>query len=125
MSSSHAPRSRSSVRSVLCSVVFVALSSTAAAHEPRVSAPGYCAHYLAEPNPLQMANGLALDGRGNLYVARVLRNSIVKIDLFTFEATEIAGDYDAPTQQLQGPDDMAFDGSGDLYVTEFLGRQVA
>ncbi len=103
------------------------LASAAVAHEADtgVSAPGYCASYVTRPNPLQMANGMALDARGNLYVDRVLRNSIVRVHLPSRAITEVAGDYDPFPQQLQGPDDMVFDGAGNLYVTEFLGRQVA
>ncbi len=114
------------IRSLIASLA-VAAAAPAAAHEhvPGVDAPGFCAQYIVRPNHIQMANGLAVDRNGNLLIDRVLRNSIVKLDLFSRELTEIAGDSDPFAQQLQGPDDMAFDGAGNLYVTEFLGRQVA
>ncbi len=114
-------------RSAIIATTVAIFGSVATAHEPEtgVVAPGYCASYLARPNPLGMANGMALDARGNLLVDRVLRNSIVRVNLGTRAITDVATDYDAFADQLQGPDDMVFDGAGNLYVTEFLGRQVA
>jgi hypothetical protein len=60
--------------------------------EPPASldAPRHRARYLVKPNPIQISNGLALDGAGSLYIDRVLRNSIVKYDLATGATTEIA-----------------------------------
>ena len=88
-----------------------------------VSAPGCRARYLVPPNPINLTNGMALDGKGGLYVIQAFYNRIVRVDLQHPEiVTVIADETDA--EPLQFPDDMALGPDGNLYVTELLSRKV-
>ena len=88
-----------------------------------VSAPGCRPRYLVPPNPLNMTNGMALDGKGGLFVNQFVYNRIVRVDLQHPEnVTVIADETDA--QPLQAPDDIALGPDGNLYVTELVGRKV-
>ncbi|MEW6472447.1 MAG: hypothetical protein AB1679_09255 [Actinomycetota bacterium] len=88
-----------------------------------VSAPGCRARYLVPPSPLNQTDGMALDGRGGLYVTMALYNRIVRVDLQDpRNITVIADETDA--EPLQVPDDIALGPDGNLYVTELLGRKV-
>ena len=60
-----------------------------------VSAPGYRVRYLVPPNPLNLTDGMALDGKGGLYITQALYNRIVRIDLQTLSLTVIADETDA------------------------------
>ena len=87
-----------------------------------VDAPGYHARYLVEPNPLQQTDGLALDGKGGLYVTQALSNRVVHFDLASQAVTRIADEADAAP--LRVPDDVALGPDGNLYVTAMLDRSV-
>lgn len=88
-----------------------------------VSAPGCRARYLVPPNPINQTDGMALDGKGGLYVTQALYNRIVRVDLANPQnITVIADETDA--EPLQVPDDMTLGPDGNLYVTELLGRKV-
>jgi sugar lactone lactonase YvrE len=88
-----------------------------------VSAPGCRVRYLVPPNPLNLTNGMALDGKGGLYVIQAFYNRIVRVDLqHPNKLTVIADETDA--EPLLFPDDMALGPDGNLYVTELLSRKV-
>ena len=91
---------------------------------PGVRAPGCAVRYLVPPNyGLNQTDGMALDGKGGLYVTQALYNRVVHIDLAHPERlTVIADETDA--QPLQVPDDITLGPDGNLYVTELLGRKV-
>ncbi|MFJ8745625.1 hypothetical protein ACIRL2_40475 [Embleya sp. NPDC127516] len=89
-----------------------------------VESDAYSARYLVQPNPLPSTNGLALDGRGNLYVAQALYDRITRIDLTTGAAERIADDTDPVADALQSPDDVAVGPDGNLYVTNALKKSV-
>ncbi|NUU24853.1 MAG: hypothetical protein HOV68_25610 [Streptomycetaceae bacterium] len=84
----------------------------------------YSARYLVRPNPLPAVNGLALDGRGHLYVAQALYDRITRIDLGTGAAVRIADDTDPVADAVQSPDDVAVGPDGNLYVTNALKKSV-
>jgi sugar lactone lactonase YvrE len=89
-----------------------------------VRAPGCGVRYLVPPNHgLNQTDGMALDGKGGLYVTQALYNRVVRIDLqHPEQLTVIADETDA--QPLQVPDDITLGPDGNLYVTELLGRKV-
>ena len=89
---------------------------------PLITSAGYRAGQLVPPNPLNEDNGLALDGRGGVYVCQALYNRISHLDLTTGAVTMIADEHDA--RPLQVPDDVAIGRDGDLYITEILGAKV-
>jgi sugar lactone lactonase YvrE len=88
-----------------------------------VSAPGCRARYLVPPNPLNLTNGMALDGKGGLFVNQFLYNRIVRVDLQRPENVSVIAD-ETDAEPLQGPDDLALGPDGNLYVTELFGRKV-
>lgn len=88
---------------------------------PGVTAAGYDVRYLAEPNPLNITDGLALDGKGGLYICLALTSGIVRLDLATGELSAIAGEFD--TEPLV-PDDITMGPDGNLYVSDLFGRAV-
>jgi sugar lactone lactonase YvrE len=87
-----------------------------------VSAPGHRVRYLVPPNPLNQTDGMALDGKGGLFVAQALYNRVVRVDLKSRAMTVIADETDA--EPLLAPDDITMGPDGNLYVTELLGRKV-
>ena len=89
-----------------------------------VRAPGCGVRYLVPPNyGLNHTDGMALDGKGGLYVTQALYNRVVHLELAHPEKlTVIADGTDA--EPLQVPDDVALGPDGNLYVTELLGRKV-
>jgi sugar lactone lactonase YvrE len=87
-----------------------------------VRAPGHDVRYLVPPNPLNQTDGMALDGKGGLFVTQALYNRVVHVDLKTLALTVIADETDAVS--LQAPDDITMGPDGNLYVTELLGRKV-
>src|SRR5581483_11877591 len=46
-----------------------------------VRAPGCGVRYLVPPNPINQTDGMALDGKGGLYVTQALYNRVLRIDL--------------------------------------------
>jgi sugar lactone lactonase YvrE len=89
---------------------------------PGVTAAGYDVRYLVPPNPLNITDGLVLDGRGGLFICQALINRVVRLDLATGGLTVIADEFDA--EPLQVPDDITLGPDGNLYVTNLLGRNV-
>ena len=87
-----------------------------------VSAPGYRVRYLVEPHPLRQTDGMALDGRGGLWVTEALSNRVTHLDLATLETTRIADETDA--EPLRVPDDIVLGPDGNLYVTAMFDRAV-
>ncbi|MCA1841786.1 MAG: SMP-30/gluconolactonase/LRE family protein [Actinobacteria bacterium] len=89
---------------------------------PGVSAPGHRVRYLVPPNPINQTDGMALDGKGGLFVTQALYNRVVHVDLKSLALTVIADETDAAP--VQAPDDITMGPDGNLYVTELLGRKV-
>ncbi|WTX00067.1 SMP-30/gluconolactonase/LRE family protein [Streptomycetaceae bacterium NBC_01309] len=127
-----APRGRSTTRRPVLLLLAAALpllaatpgAATGAQSTAAVADGNYSARYLVRPNPLPAANGLALDGRGHLYVAQALYNRVTRIDLATGAAVRIADDTDPAGDSLQSPDDIAVGPDGNLYVTNSLHKSV-
>src|SRR2546423_9207652 len=92
------------------------------AHAVGVDAPGYHARYLVEPNPLQQTDGLALDGRGGVWVTQALSNRVVHLDLASGAVTRLADESDAAP--IRVPDDIVLGPDGNLYVSAMLDRSV-
>jgi sugar lactone lactonase YvrE len=89
---------------------------------PEVNAPGYRVRYLVQPNPLQQTDGMALDGKGGVFVTQALSNRVVRLDLTNHSITRIADEPDA--EPLRVPDDITLGPDGNLYVTAMLDRAV-
>ena len=89
---------------------------------PEVIAPGYHARYLVQPNPLQQTDGMALDGKGGLFVTQALSNRVVRLDLANLAITRVADEPDA--EPIRVPDDVTLGPDGNLYVTAMLDRAV-
>jgi sugar lactone lactonase YvrE len=110
------------VAAVTLGGVFLPAPVDAGDEVPGVSAAGHRVRYLVPPNPLNQTDGMALDGKGGLFVTQALSNRIVRIDLKSLAITVIAEETD--TAPLLAPDDVTVGPDGNLYVTELLGRKV-
>ena len=109
----------------LSALAIVATPAAAPAEAQQgVVAPGYEAGYLAAPNPLPNTSGVALDGKGHLYIGSLLRNRVTRLDLATLATTDIVSDDETGGATLNGPDEIVFGRDGNLYVTEFIGQRV-
>jgi sugar lactone lactonase YvrE len=110
------------VAAVTLGGVFLPAPVDAGDEVPGVSAAGHRVRYLVPPNALNQTDGMALDGKGGLFVTQALSNRIVRIDLKSLAITVIAEETD--TAPLLAPDDVTVGPDGNLYVTELLGRKV-
>jgi sugar lactone lactonase YvrE len=108
----------------IVATVVVPAPAGARADVAGVRAPGCGVRYLVPPNHgLNQTDGMALDGKGGLYVTQALYNRVVHIDLAHPEKVTVIADGTDP-EPLQVPDDVALGPDGNLYVTELLGRKV-
>jgi sugar lactone lactonase YvrE len=112
------------VFTALVSLVVAAATAGSSTARPPVSAPGYDARYVVRPNPLPATNGLAMDGNGNLYIAQVLFNRVLRYHVDTGVLEPIAYPGDGKGLELQFPDDIAVGPDGDLFVTTALTKSV-
>jgi streptogramin lyase len=89
-------------------------------------------NFPAGPNPLP-GGGLALDGKGNLYIADTLNHSIRKVDLATNEISTIAGTGSAGfsgdggpalTAKLSSPRKLTMGPDGRLYVGDQMNDRI-
>jgi sugar lactone lactonase YvrE len=79
-----------------------------------------------------LPNGVALDGKGNLFVADTGNGTIRQIVLSTGAVTTIAGtagatganDGTGPAAQFDSPISVAVDGSGNLFVSDFYNNTI-
>ena len=110
------------VAAVTLGGVFLPAPVEAGDEVPGVNAADHRARYLVPPNPLNQTDGMALDGKGGLFVTQALYNRVVRVDLKTLAITAIANETDVVP--LQAPDDITMGPDGNLYVTELLGRKV-
>ncbi len=76
--------------------------------------------------PIGHPTSVAMDGKGNLYVANQVYSAILKIDKDGVVEVIAGGsqgiseedDIDAKSAMLQIPDDIAFDAKGNLYIAD-------
>jgi hypothetical protein len=90
---------------------------------------------------LNEPTGLALDSRGNLYIADSANNVIRRVDAKTGIITTVAGDYaadkasdglggfsgdggPATSAQLNDPQGVALDGAGDLFIADTFNNAI-
>ncbi|MFT4082087.1 MAG: SMP-30/gluconolactonase/LRE family protein [Nocardioides sp.] len=96
---------------------------------------------VATAGELNSPSGLALDARGNLYIADAANNLIRRVDASTAQLTTVAGDYDldqsndglggysgdggpATSAQLNDPQGVALDGAGDLFIADTFNHAI-
>jgi sugar lactone lactonase YvrE len=90
---------------------------------------------------LNMPTGLALDAKGNLYIADSTNNLVRRVDARTRDITTVAGNVakdkandglggfsgdggKATAAQLNDPQSVALDGAGDLFITDTFNHAI-
>ena len=82
---------------------------------------------------LGLAQALALDGAGNLYIADSGNHRVRRVDAVTGLISTVAGNgssiyngdgIPATSAQINGPDGLAFNSAGDLFIAEGGGSRV-
>jgi sugar lactone lactonase YvrE len=90
---------------------------------------------------LNLPTGLALDAKGNLYIADSANNLVRRVDAVTGIITTVAGNYDkakandglggfvgdggpATEAQLNCPQGVAVDGAGDLFIADTFNHAI-
>ncbi len=74
---------------------------------------------LAATNPLNNPRGLAVDAKGNLYVANTLGGTSETGNILVFNASYVMQPTMTITQDISLPSGVAFDGLGNLWVANF------
>lgn len=98
---------------VLACFVFLVYSPAQAAHDIKVTDPGYSAVVLAEDTPLSGCNGAVIGPDGAMYVVHTGNNCTTRIDLKTGKAST----YVPQSTGTFITDDLTVDDKGNLYIT--------